>query len=346
MRIIVNDIAASCGGALTVLRDFYNTVRTLNDRNEWIFLLGSDLIEETDNIRVITLPEVKASHIKRLCFDLFNGRKIINSLKPDVVLSLQNTKCFGVKCKQVVYVHQSLPFQKQKSFSFFKREERGLAVYQHILGSFIKLSIKRADKVIVQTEWMRKAVIADCSIPESRVDCFPPNIKGIAKNSETAFDSNKFFYPTNNNIYKNIPCIEQAVGILHSENIDCDVELTVSEKFADKSIKGIGYIDHSAVEQKYFERTLLFPSYMETFGYPLAEAMQAGTIILASDCPFSHEVLEGYPNAYFFDYKQPAQLAELMKKVINKEIVKEDYSVCGILTTNSWEQLIADVLLK
>ena len=40
MRIVVNDIAASKGGALTVLKDFYNCVRENDTENEWIFLLG------------------------------------------------------------------------------------------------------------------------------------------------------------------------------------------------------------------------------------------------------------------------------------------------------------------
>ena len=48
MRIVVNDIAASTRGALTVLKDFYNCVRENDRENEWIFLLGDDLLEETE----------------------------------------------------------------------------------------------------------------------------------------------------------------------------------------------------------------------------------------------------------------------------------------------------------
>ena len=47
MRIVVNDIAASKGGALTVLKDFYSCVRENDKENEWIFLLGDNLLEET-----------------------------------------------------------------------------------------------------------------------------------------------------------------------------------------------------------------------------------------------------------------------------------------------------------
>ena len=114
MRIVVNDIAASTGGALTVLRDFYNCVKENDRENEWVFLLGDHLLEETENIKIRILKDVKASGIKKLCFDFFTGRKYIRSLNPDVVISLQNIITFGLKVPQLVYIHQSIPFQKTK----------------------------------------------------------------------------------------------------------------------------------------------------------------------------------------------------------------------------------------
>ena len=64
----------------------------------------------------------------------------------------------------------------------------------------------------------------------------------------------------------------------------------------------------------------------------MAEAASAGTVVLASDCPFSHEILDGYENAYFFDPFKPSELADLMRKVIKGEIVKKD---CAATFTGS-----------
>ena len=119
MRIVVNDIAASEGGALTILKDFYNCVRQNGAEHEWIFLLGDNYVEETENIRVIPLPEIKGSKLKKLKFDLFSGKKYIEKLKPDAVFSLQNIITFGLSVPQTVYIHQSIPFQSVKKFSFF-----------------------------------------------------------------------------------------------------------------------------------------------------------------------------------------------------------------------------------
>ncbi|HOA81141.1 MAG TPA: glycosyltransferase, partial [Defluviitaleaceae bacterium] len=80
---------------------------------------------------------------------------MVKKYKPDKVLSLQNTIIPKVKkAKQEVYIHQSLPFVEYK-FRF--KENTGLWIYQNIIGRMIIRSIKKADHVIVQTEWMKKA---------------------------------------------------------------------------------------------------------------------------------------------------------------------------------------------
>ena len=80
MRILVNDIAASSGGVLTVLKDFYKFVKENDKENEWLFLDCDDYIESTENIHVIKLPEIKKSYLKRLAFDFLTGKKFIKKL--------------------------------------------------------------------------------------------------------------------------------------------------------------------------------------------------------------------------------------------------------------------------
>lgn len=324
MRIVVNDIAASKGGALTILKDFYACVRENDKENEWIFLLGDNLLEETDNIKIITLPHIKNSRTKKLLFDLFTGKKFINRLQPDVVFSLQNTLTFGVKAPQLIYLHQSIPFQEVKNFSFLKGSERTLAIYQHLIGRVIKASVKKCDKVIVQTKWMQEAVMKKCRLPKEKVMQVAPTVADLsAYNTNTSFVSSHFFYPTAPTIYKNNDAIFKACEILNQKNIHCDVTLTISQQYSSGDVHCVGRLPYGDVIEKYAESTLLFPSYIETFGFPMAEARKVRTIVLASDCPFSREVLDGYENAYFFDPFKPQELAALMEQVISGDIVKK-----------------------
>ena len=351
MRIVINDIAASSSGALSILRDFYNYIVENDKENEWIFLLGDRYIEETENVKAIILEKVKANWINRLIFDFFSGKKYINSLAPDVVLSLQNTITFGLKSTQILYVHQSIPFQKMKKFSFLKSDERILAVYQYIIGFIIKKSIKKANRVIVQTKWMKKAVVECTKIEESKVVNILPNIPDFRKYRKyDSLNRHKFFYPATNGVYKNFKCIYEACDqLIKREVFDYEFDLTLAKDTAPQgksNIKFLGMLSREEVIEKYNTNVLVFPSFIETVGLPLMEAMQLETIILASDCPFSREVMEDYENAYFFNPFNPKELADLMEKVILGQISKKTIHEKGLANENSWASVIELILGK
>lgn len=324
MRIVVNDIAASVGGAMTVLRDFYACVCEYGKEHEWIFLLNDRYFDERENVQIIVLDEIKKNPIKKVLFDFFTGKQFIEKLKPDVVFSMQNIITFGVKVPQVVYVHQSLPFQHIKKFSLFKAEERSIAIKQRIVGTIIKKSIKYADHVIVQTMWMKTAICQDCAIQAGKVtQCRPVCMEmgNIAQPWE--LNPQSFYYPTSNVVYKNNQLIYDASAMLDARGIQHRVELTIAPENSSGSVQCIGRVPFEQVIEKYQTATLVFPSYIETFGYPLAEARKVGTIILAADTPFARELLDGYENAYFFEFNRADQLSVLMEKVILGEIKRK-----------------------
>jgi len=81
-------------------------------------------------------------------------------------------------------------------------------------------------------------------------------------------------------------------------------------------IFAIGRVPREDVLERLSQSTLIFPSLIETYGLPLAEARALGSIVLAADLPYAREVLEGYNNAYFFDPYSPNELAALMREVM------------------------------
>lgn len=339
MKIVVNDIAASTGGAMTVLRDFYTCVCEHDRENQWIFLLSDKYFEETDNVKILTLPQVKASHLGKLWFDFVTGRRFINRLQPDVVISLQNIITFGVKAPQAVYIHQSIPFQRAKRFSFFKSGERDLAVIQHLIGRIIKGSAKKSRLVIVQTQWMKEAVCRMCHLPSQKVRTSLPSVKPVDF-AEAAFDNTAFFYPTADAIYKNNSCLFAASRMLDSKGISHKVTMTLPPSGSCGSVICTGRLPYEKVLEHYSASTLVFPSYIETFGYPLAEARMAGTLVLAADTPFAREVLDGYENAYYFDPFQPQALAELMEQVAAGKLCKKPVLKQAAMNTESWVTVI------
>ncbi len=343
MRIVVNDIAASRGGALTILESFHRHVRDANDGNEWVFLLGSDVIEDSANVRTVVLPKVKKSWLARLTFDLFTGRRLINSLRPDVVLSLQNTYTYGLACPQIIYLHQPLPFQQTKVFSLRRREERRLAIYQHLIGAVIKQSIRRADHVIVQTRWVRDAIIDQVGVATEKVTVIPPSLEDLSGyRPDTAINPGAFFYPTAGSAYKNNRCVEDACQLLVEKGIsNFTVTMTIGASDA-PHVRTIGRIPREDVLRHMSHSTLVFPSLIETYGLPLAEARSIGSIVLAADLPYAREVLDGYKNAYYFNPEAPNQLAELMNKVISGQINRRPIEP-EPLTLSTWSSVVKTI---
>ncbi|MCR4808155.1 MAG: glycosyltransferase [Lachnospiraceae bacterium] len=357
MRIVVDDIAASKTGALSVLRDFYDHILENDRENEWIFVLGDKLLEEKDNIKVLVRDDVKASRKKRLEFDLKTGASYFESLKPDLLFSMQNTLPRGYKGRQVLYVHQPLPFQTWKSFSFFKSEEREYAVYQYLIGRMITSSVRQADRVIVQTQWMKDAVMNKTGIGEDKIIKVMPDVavpEDINKDTDRLDNSvinNRFFYPAGEILYKNHSLIMEAVGILKKRGVsDLEVSFTLKEgdlarldKYPKyEEVKYLGRISREEVFERYRNEVLLFPSYIETFGYPPAEASAVGGRILASDCPFCHEVLKGYGKVKYFDPFRPEELADLMEQVIKGEAFSGESTARNIYARpeSSWSDVI------
>lgn len=317
MRILINDIAASSGGAITILKQFYNYILANDTENEWIFFLGDKFLEEKNNIKVVCFPKVKASHFKKVLFDCCYGQMVIERYNPDVILSLQNIIVFRAKQPQFLYVHQSIPFQNAKKFSFFKKDERKLAMVQYIIGFFIKRSIKKADKVFVQTNWMRKAIEKYTGGTAEKIISILPNVDEFKPCIEK-YQTNRFFYPTSNHKYKNNDVIVKACNILNEDGInDFTVYLTLPEgTVKHKNIICTGILDKCRMQTEYQSSCLLYPSSIETVGLPLLEARECSTMIIAADTPFSRECLAGYSNATFFTRCDENQLANEMKNII------------------------------
>ncbi len=310
---------------MSVLNNFYHEVLNTSDENEWIFLLGDKYLKETSNIRIITFPDVKSSWSKRLKFELFTGKNIINKFDPDIYLSLQNTVTLGVNCKKFVYIHQVLPFQKEKNFSFFKKSERIYAIYQKFIGGIIRYTVKKSKAdIIVQSKWLKRIFAEE--FPSNNTTTVSPKIShlGNIKREDNQGD-NYFFYPASDLLYKNHKLIYQAVDILEKKGFqNFKVILTINspKNFIDNKNKYVflGKIDKEDVWKYYMKSTLIFPSYIESYGLPLKEAKMCGSAIFASKTEFSKEILENYPNSFFFDVSDAEELATLMEKKITKEL--------------------------
>lgn len=326
MKIVVNDVVATPadGGAYSILQDFYHSVENKNDGNEWYFIVSGPFLASKPNIHIIKKPELKTSKIKRLSFELFTGRRLINKINPDIYFSLQNTPTFGIKAKQFVYLHQPLNFVlSQHKFRFTVAHERRLAIYQRVFGRVINAMLKKSPaQVIVQTQWLKKELVQRKIKVSQNITVITPDVEIPAIYRVDQLDR-AFCYPASPIAYKNHKMIVEVVRRLVEAGItDFKFYLTISEKeLMDLGINNVpsqviclGRIERNRVYSLLTKSALVFASSIETFGLPLLEARTIGTKIFSTNIPPAKEALDGYINVVFFKPNDVDQLQQLMSQ--------------------------------
>lgn len=335
MRIMVFDVPAESGGALSVLHEFYNEFK-LDHKNKYIFVLSLPELKETNHISVLRFPWIKKSWVHRLYFDHFIAPKLIREYEVDKVLSLQNITIPHTKVYQSILVHNALPFSE---YRFSLKEDKLLWVYQNIIGKNILKSIKRAELVIVQTDWMKKKIVEQQIIDAEKIEIKRPKFDVELKEYFTATKDSlsTFFYPASGVVFKNHKIIIDACLKLKEDGIsDYKVMFTLigSEnehinelynivKKSGLPIEFIGSISRERVFNYYTKSILLFPSHIETVGLPLIEARTHNTLILASNSDYAHEILNGYGKVEFFN---PFSVDDLFHKM--KLMIEEGRKTC------------------
>lgn len=357
MNIMVFNVPAETVGALSILNEFYDEIKANNSDINWIFVLSKPELVETSNIKVLRFPWVKKSWIHRIFFDNFIAANLVEKYNVNTVISFQNVTIPHINVDQVLYVHNSLPFVDYK---FTLKENRHLWIYQNVLSKKIFRSIKKASKVIVQTEWMKKECVVKTGINDEKIKIISPSINSKIEKEFIPNDSSltTFFYPASEFIYKNHQVVIEACKILKNNGysdyeviftLEGDENTHISNIYNEAKefqlpIKFVGSLSRDKVFELYTTSILLFPSYIETFGLPMLEARMHNGIIIASDCPFSHEILDKYENVYFFNPFNVAELYDIFSGFLSGglcyKIPGERYNVED---KYNWKELLIDL---
>jgi glycosyltransferase involved in cell wall biosynthesis len=323
LNILVIDVAASTSGAMTVLMQKYQEFAK-DSLNTYFICVSIPELEPCDNIKVINFPWVKKSWLHRLWFDFVTGFRLIKKHQIDRVVSLQNIGLWFSTVPQTIYLHQSLPYV---DYHFTITKDPQLWVCQNIIHMFIKHSLRKADIVITQTNTMRSRVSEKDGIPLEKFVIENPNVILPSVQSDLSLKcDNAFFYPATAQSYKNHKVLFQSLEYLYQKDIcNYTLFLTVTlEELSDyckqvylrikENIILVGYVDKERMVQLYSNTILLFPSYIESYPMPLAEAKLLNRRIIAADCDFSREILAGYDKVEYFNPFDALGLANLIMK--------------------------------
>ncbi|MCR9095932.1 MAG: glycosyltransferase family 4 protein [bacterium] len=101
----------------------------------------------------------------------------------------------------------------------------------------------------------------------------------------------------------------------------------------------LGEVPYSDVPAWYQHASVfVFPSYLETFGHPLLEAMASRTALIASDIPVFREIAGDA--ALYADPNEPSEFASRLERVLFEQGVRDDLIEAGRrrLTGFSWQR--------
>ena len=325
MRVLVIDVAAEHGGALSILNQYVDKFKE-DKENEYIVCVGNLNFEDTHNVRFLKFPWVKRSKLHRMYFDSRYVKKIVKKYSPDRIFSLQN-KAFKIKnISQEVYFHNAL-FICEKRFKL--RESKKLWLYQNVISRLTKRSLKYADKILVQAEWIKSGLSSKWNIDKDKIEVERPNANAtfeyVDDAKSRAIHSRTLFYPANFSVYKNhITLIKACKSVWDTEGKDSfDLLLTGQADNLPESckkllngedypIKFLGRLNAEQMKDTYLNSILVFPSYIETVGLPLVEARALGRPIIAADCEYARESVARYDKVAFFD---PFDACKLKKEI-------------------------------
>lgn len=344
--IILNNVAASDGGALSILKQVLDEVRENIDakRYYWYVFVSNSLVDEynNDHIKIVKI-KAKAWH-KRIIWDTIGIQNWLrkNEIKPLLAISLMSVGFKFLNVKQLIYIHQPLPFGDYNNFKSFEWKAK---FYKYWILKWMKWTISKNAFIVVQTKWMKKAVGELIQINESNIFTLKPKINKVPqmwidKQKEKTGFSYQLFYPSIPRVsYKNYDLIFNALAEIQNRNefLGNKLKLVLTCSANDKSklikhylklvqqhdisenIIWAGYLNEQQMYENYtLCDVVLFPSLLETFGLPLIEASVLGKKIFVQDKPFSRDVLMNYEGAVFLK-NHTTKWADAISNIYNNQ---------------------------
>jgi len=337
---LINFLAVRNGGTVNYGRGFI-TASIKDKQNFFIVLLGSDQLEvaiKSDNIHYIHLRGMRSAFVRFFveqlivpwyalrfkCSAVFNPFDVCQLYRPiPTLLGMRN------------------PSILLDAMGYYKKISLKERIYHKLRDWISYFSSQYADAVIFPTEYFRDRFIeaSGAQIKKSVIvyhGCVPMPVNNDINASEKRKPEDEFLIFTASVLYryKNIHTIIQALSYL-SKSVKFKIKLKVAGKVNDieyfnmminqvkkyglqNNVEFLGFIDQSELISLYKKADcFVFSSGMETFGFPMVEALSIGCPLIVNDTQFAREICGDV--AWYYENNDPFSLAAVLEGVILKK---------------------------
>ncbi len=323
MNILVNFLPVNSGGGLQNAVNFWRLCLTRNDGARWICIVRRDSVIASiggDECHVVVELPVPDMQVARPLFDNIVIKRIAKKYGIDVVFTLVGPgPCWGA-FKRFNGWHE--PHMVYPESVYWKRISVFRKWMLKIRYQYATYSLRRADRVSVQTLTMRKRLSSMVGIGKEKIVVIPNGISSFCDEEHLSPSHTAALDSVSNRIKLLVLC-EPYVHKNLSYVIELSFKLPRDFVFImsfNEATSEAGRIFVEEVRKRRTENTFLFigkvefnelkklyeavdgvfvPTLLESFSANYVEAMYYKKPLFVSDADFSRELCNGY--ALFFD---------------------------------------------
>jgi glycosyltransferase involved in cell wall biosynthesis len=349
MKIVINAMAAVAGGSVTYLLNFLPALSEIDTSHEFTVLLSDTLRDDISeqlpsNDKIAYQYIQKKGLIQRIFWEQFVLPLWLYRHGADVLFAPMDVAPVLAPCPVVLAVRNPNPYYEIG----IKGNAKAKFLFQKLLT---RLSARKARKVIFVSHYARDTIAPQLGIPShkrevvyhgldheifnpcrqfkkthrafrEKVDTLVPFVLCVStiyphKNYDTLFSAWEKLPERIRRQYKLV-----IAGMCANPGY-CDKLFDLVDMLDIRAeIEFLGRVPYSLVPYLYAQAsTFVLPSYLETFGHPLVEAMSMQLPIVASDRTCIPEIVEDA--AVFFEADDAEELANRLVDVLTDQVLRD-----------------------
>lgn len=363
MKVVINAVAAKMSGAVTYVTSLLHHLPPPESGFRFfVFLPGETaklLPEVRANIQLCPLPVEYSGGWKRIWWEQVTLRRFLRREKVDLLYSSANFAMFRCPVRQVLLVRNALYFSRIYRQMVLTRHSLAFRLDFTLRRWLILLSVRSADVLMTPTQAMLDELRQGSELVAKRIvvnpyGVLPADPEGGAEkhdpNSTTASQRPvRLIYVSLYSDHKNLTTLLNALPLLNrngggrfllqttvdpgwkgaawTATYKADLELARGPAVA-PWVEFLPPLTRSQLQRLYAEADLcVFPSFCESFGHPLVEAMAHALPIVAADTPVNREMCG--EAAVYFRPLDPQDLAEKVALVGRDRALSEKLGAEG-----------------
>ncbi len=376
--VLINALASTAGGGITYLRNVLPRLGNSAEHHYTVFvppeLLKAYQPLAGKHVSIETSPG--SGTPARMWWEQTALRSLLKARRADVLLSLGNFAMFNAPVPQILFNRNDLYFSPEFTADLQRRKLYKLLFTHQAKSRLARQSIKQAMINVAPTAAFANRIKATTGLHKVKVEALrfgfdaeafkadqEPLPEALLGKLNLNPDCRRLLYVSHYNYFRNFETLIRALPIIESKlrERDLDVQLvlttdirrgavygdydaTAAAKLIDllavrKDIAMLNAVEYSKLHRLYpLCDAFVCPSYAESFGHPLVEAMASGAPVIAANLPVHREICEDA--AVYFGVFNEVELAQQCVRVLTDQGLSERLQTAGLERSRkfSWDE--------